>query len=349
MSVMWKRVLVLFLIVLFAGGMAFAGGQQEEEEPEPEEPEDVEATDLETAPPDVDEDEAVAVVNGQPIDRQLYEQQIEAQLQQAQMQGMEIGEQERQMLEDQILEQLINRELLLQHGQELGIAPSDQEVQQQMEQIRGQFPDQESFEQALAQQNLTEQDLVDDISQQLVLQALFEEEIAGDIAVEEEDLREFYEENPEFFETEDEIRASHILLQSDPEDEEAHDAAREEIEDILRQLEEEDADFADLAREHSEDGTAEEGGDLGYFGRGQMIPEFEEAAFALEIGEISGVVESQFGFHIIRKTDEREAGTQEFEEVRGQIEQFLAQQQEQQAVESYIDELRQDAEIEILM
>jgi len=294
--------------------------------------------------------QAVAVVNGNPIEREAYQQQIEAQLQQAQMQGMQIGEQERQMLEDQILEQLINRELMLQRAEELGIVPSDQDVRQEMDQLRGQFPDQDSFDNALVQQNLTEQDLVDDIRQQLVLQALFEDEIAREITLQEEDVRDFYERNPELFQTQHEVRVSHILLQAAPDDPLLHEATREEIAELHRRLVEDDANFAELARKYSEEAISyQEGGDLGFFGRGQMVPAFEEAAFDLEVGEISDVVETQFGFHIIHKTDERQAGTLEFDEVRGLIEGFLAEEHEQQAVELYIDELRRDAEIEILM
>lgn len=143
------------------------------------------------------------------------------------------------------------------------------------------------------------------------------------------DVQRFYNDNISQYQTPEEIRASHILLNTAGKDEAE---VRAQAEDLLQQLEA-GADFAMLATEFSEDaGTAVNGGDLDYFGRGRMVPEFETAAFALEPGQTSSIVQSQFGLHIIRVVDKKPAVTQPFEDVRPQIEDLLKRQRADQQV-----------------
>ncbi|MFW5995181.1 MAG: peptidylprolyl isomerase [Spirochaetia bacterium] len=290
-------------------------------------------------------EDVVAVVNGSEISRETFDQQLEAQMQQSQAQGMEIDEDQRSGIEEQLLDQLISRELLLQDGEERGIAPDEDDIEEELEQIRSQFPSEEAFEEALEQQNLTLEEIEGNIAEQMIIEEILESDVLTDSDIDEDAAQEFYDENPELFETPPQVRASHILVLTQDLDEDEQAEAREEIETVQERLESGE-DFADLAQEYSDDGTAEDGGDLGFFSEGQMVPEFEEAAFDLEVGEVSDIVETQFGYHIIRKTDEREAGTQDFEEARGQIEQFLGQQEQQEMFDSYVDSLREEAEIE---
>jgi peptidyl-prolyl cis-trans isomerase D len=143
------------------------------------------------------------------------------------------------------------------------------------------------------------------------------------------DLQRYYNDNITQYQTPEEIRASHVLLNTEGEDEAA---VRAQAEDLLAQLED-GADFAALATEHSEDpGSAVNGGDLDYFGRGQMVPEFEAAAFALDVGQTSGLVQTQYGFHIIRVVDKKPATTQPFDDVRPQIEDLLKRQRADQQI-----------------
>lgn len=293
-------------------------------------------------------DDPIAIVNGRGVPRSLFERQLQQQLQMYQAQGMEINAEQQGILEEQLVDQLIARELVLQDGAARGIAPTDEEVQAELDAIRGQFPSEEAFQDALAQQNLTLEEIERNIAEQIIIEEILESDVLAEARVDEAAAREFYEDNPSFFETPDQVRASHILLLTQGATEDERAEARETIETILSELQD-GGDFEALAREYSEDGTAERGGDLGFFGRGQMVPEFEQAAFDLSVGETSGVVETQFGFHIVRVTDRMEAGTQSFDEVRGQIEQFLGQEVQQNAFESYIERLREDAEIEILL
>jgi peptidyl-prolyl cis-trans isomerase D len=143
------------------------------------------------------------------------------------------------------------------------------------------------------------------------------------------DLQRYYNDNVSQYQTPEQIRASHILLNTGGKDEAT---VRTQAEDLLAQLEA-GADFAMLATTHSEDtGTAINGGDLDYFGRGRMVPEFETAAFALEVGQTSGIVQTQYGFHIIRIVDKNPAITQPFDDVRSQIEDVLKRQRADQQI-----------------
>ena len=293
-------------------------------------------------------DDVVAIVNGVEITRSVFERQLEAQMQQYQAQGMQIDDEQRSEIEEQLLDQLIARELILQDGRDRGIAPSEEDVAAQLEQIKAQFPSEEAFEEALAQQNLTLEEIESDIAEQMVIEEILQGDVLRDTEVGEEAAREFYDDNPELFETPPQVRASHILVLTQNMDESEREEARDRIEDIRRRIDEGE-DFAELAREYSEDGTAQDGGDLGFFSQGQMVPEFEEVAFDLEVGEMSDIVETQFGYHIIHKTDESDEGVQSFEEALPQIEQFLGQQEQQELFRNYIDELRDQADVEVLL
>ncbi|HLG54625.1 MAG TPA: peptidyl-prolyl cis-trans isomerase [Vicinamibacterales bacterium] len=143
------------------------------------------------------------------------------------------------------------------------------------------------------------------------------------------DIQQYYNDNIQQYQTPEQIRASHILLETTGKDEAT---VRKQAEAILQQVKS-GADFAELAKKVSEDkGSKANGGDLDYFGRGRMVPEFEEAAFKLQPGQISDLVKSQFGFHIIKLVDKRPGSTRSLDEVRGTIQQQLAMQTADQLI-----------------
>jgi peptidyl-prolyl cis-trans isomerase D len=150
------------------------------------------------------------------------------------------------------------------------------------------------------------------------------------------DVQRYYNDNISQYQTPEQIRASHILLNTTGKDEAA---VRKQAEDILAQVKA-GGDFAALATKFSEDpGSKANGGDLDYFGRGRMVPEFETAAFALSVGQTSELVKSQFGFHIIKLTDKKPAVTRPLDEVRPQIEDQLKRQRADQQVAARATEL----------
>lgn len=169
-------------------------------------------------------------------------------------------------------------------------------------------------------------------------------------SVSEDDLRRSYKENLNRFTTPEERRASHILIKAEASaTPDQKKAARAKAEQLLAQVQKNPAQFAELAKKNSDDpGSAANGGDLDFFGRGAMVKAFEDAAFALKPGQISGVVESDFGFHIIQLTAVRGGAAQTFEAVRPQLEddarKQLAQRQYAEAAEKFTNAVYEQAD-----
>lgn len=167
------------------------------------------------------------------------------------------------------------------------------------------------------------------------------------IALAPDDAQRYYEDNAEQYSTPEQVRASHILLKTEGKDEAA---VRKQAEEVLAKARG-GADFAELATKFSEDeGSEDKGGDLDFFGRGAMVPEFEQAAFTLQPGVVSDLVKTQYGFHIIRVTEKRPAVTRSLDEVKPQIEDQLkwerAQAQATRMAESASTDIKKPADIE---
>jgi peptidyl-prolyl cis-trans isomerase D len=156
------------------------------------------------------------------------------------------------------------------------------------------------------------------------------DQLRSRVAITPQDIEAYYTSNAQQFQTPEQVRASHILLKTEGKDEAA---VRKQAEDVLKQAKAPGADFAALAKKYSEDdGSKINGGDLDYFAKGRMVPEFEQAAFSMQPGQVSDLVKSQFGFHIIKVVDKKAAATRTVEEVRPQIQQTLAAQRVEQQI-----------------
>jgi peptidyl-prolyl cis-trans isomerase C len=245
-----------------------------------------------------------------------------------------------------ILDQLVEMRLLEQEAAARNIKATDAEVAQGIDEMKKQAPNAEAFAKALASRKMTEADLRAEARQRLAVDKLLTAEVEPKAAVTDADIADFYKKNPQFFMQPEAMRASHILLKADTP--EAKTAARAKAQDLLTQIKG-GADFAALAKQHSNDGSAASGGDLGFFPRGQMVKAFEDAAFALKPGEVSPIVESEFGYHIIKAAEHRDARTVPLAEVSDRIAQALRQQKQQQLAQEYVQSLKTRGKVEILM
>lgn len=183
----------------------------------------------------------------------------------------------------------------------------------------------------------------------LAYQKLFESRFDDKVNITEEDARKYYSENQQQFEIPEQVRASHILIKPDTSDPNveptlAEAAAKAKAEDLLRQIKD-GADFAELALANSGCPSSARGGDLGFFSRGRMVPAFEEAAFALEVGQVSDIVETQSGYHIIKVTDRKDASVTMFEQAKDDILKLLTQTRQAEIAEEYIESLKAQANI----
>jgi peptidyl-prolyl cis-trans isomerase C len=248
----------------------------------------------------------------------------------------------------QIMPQLVEIEIAKAYAEEHSITVSESEVNQEIESIKDTIAQQaqgmnigreEAFEQALQQAGLTEEELRAQLREQLPVQKV-QERVVGDVEPSQEEVEQFYEENKAAQYTTPEQRcARHILFNKDQ---------KEKAEEVKNQLEN-GADFAELAKEFSQDpGSAEQGGDLGCIGRGETVPNFEEAVFNAKKGEIVGPVETEFGYHIIEVTEIRPKTTQPLSEVEAQIREQLALDLQAEEFSAWLQEQKEQRNVKYL-
>lgn len=292
-------------------------------------------------------DAAVATVNGETISNDQLDRELAGIQGRMARQGQPVPDEALAQIRGRVLDQLIGETLLFQESQKLKIRVDDQKIQGQIDEMAQGFEDKAAFDLALANAGLSREVLTERLGRQMAIQQLIEEKIVAGVQVAEARADEFYKANPEVFVQPEQVRARHILIRTEAEaDAAAKTEARKQI-DGLRQKAVDGADFAELAKTHSQDpGSKEKGGDLGFFARGQMVKPFEDTAFALKENEISQVVESPFGFHLIQVTGRKPAETVAYETVKPRILEHLKQQAIREKLDAYVDGLRQGAKIE---
>ncbi|MBE3577012.1 MAG: peptidyl-prolyl cis-trans isomerase [Limnochordales bacterium] len=268
-----------------------------------------------TTPAAVD-DGAVALVNGYVItERQLYEALLD-------------------LAGRNVLNQLIDEVLIMQQAEAASVTVTEEEVALRLQEIRSRFSSELEFQQALEQVGLTE----NLFRRQLYLDALIIRLLTPRTKVTEEDVRAYFEAHKAEYDQPAQVRARHILVKT-----------KEEAEAIRAELAK-GADFAELARTRSLDkGSATSGGELGFFTADDVVPEFAAAAFSLQPGEVSEPVQTVYGFHIIQVEERKEAKPATFEEVAPLIRQALTDEQLQQLVPVWLNEIRAQADILILL
>ena len=248
-----------------------------------------------------------------------------------------------------VLDSLVVRQLLYNEAKAQGITASDADVQRRIAEIKKNFPDAKKFAEALAAQGITEKALVDNARVLLSVDRFVAEKFASGIQIAETEVKNFYDTHPNDMKVAERRRVRHILIRPEGEDAAAKDKAKKLTEDLLARIKKGE-DFGTLAGQFSADpGSKTNGGELPPFAKGEMVPPFEGAAWALGKGELSGVVESQFGFHLIQMIDSVPASTVPFEQVRGRIEQFLRQRDLKNAVRARAEELRGKTKVEVLI
>jgi peptidyl-prolyl cis-trans isomerase C len=291
--------------------------------------------------------EVVARVNGETIAKSEFEKAIKNVEGRA---GQPVPANERDRVYRGILDQLIAYRLLMQETRSRKIDVPEAEIDARVAQIRQQFPSEDVFKQTLAQQNMSVEQLREDARSDMRVAKMLETEVNAGVTVQPQDVDAFYKGNPDKFKQGERVRASHILIRT-PEkaDAKTKDEARAKAADVLKQVKG-GKEFGELAKHYSQDpGSAANGGDLGYFMQGQMVGPFEQAAFSMKPGEVSDLVETPFGFHIIKVADKQAARTVPLEEVKPQIEQFLQNQQRQQKTDAFVNALKAKGKVEILI
>jgi peptidyl-prolyl cis-trans isomerase C len=291
--------------------------------------------------------EVIARVNGEDVTRaefQEYIQSLEARA------GGPVPAEQRDQVYRGVLDQIVGYKLLTQEAQSRKVAVPDTEVDARIAEIRKQFPSEDVFMQMLIDRKLTLDQMKADARQDMAVGKLIEAEIAGKVAVKTEQVQEFYDQNPDQFKQPERVRASHILISVPGDADAAAKAqAKTKAEQVLKDVKA-GKDFAALAKQHSQDpGSAVNGGDLGFFEQGQMVGPFNDVAFTLQPGATSDLVETQFGYHIIRVAEKQAGRTIPLDEVRPQVEQFLQNRNRTEQTEAFVKSLRAKGKVEILI
>jgi peptidyl-prolyl cis-trans isomerase C len=289
----------------------------------------------------------IAKVNGETIAKDEFERAV-SNLEARAGQSVPVGERNR--IYRQLLDQMIAYKLLVQESKTLKVAVADSDIDGRIKQIQGQFPNEQAFTKALTDQHVTMQQLKDDQRQQMLVAKVIDTQVNSKVNIAPKDVEDFYAKNPDRFKQPESAHAQHILI-TVPQGADAPTKAKAKTEAraILKQIRG-GADFAILAKAKSQDpGSAQAGGDLGFFPKGQMVPQFDEAVFKLKPGEVSQVVESPYGFHIIKLLEIRPSRTVPLDEARAQVTQYLKEQRANEKTVAYIDQLKAKSKIEVFM
>jgi peptidyl-prolyl cis-trans isomerase C len=291
--------------------------------------------------------EVVATVNGQNITKQQLQELFNAAIQAS---GAKIGDlNSEQQLGGytQLLQDLIMDKLVAEAASTEKV--SDADVDAELAKIKGQFPDDKAFQEQIAQSGMTPDKLKENIRTGLQQSRWMKSQVKSP-EITDDQAKTFYESNIKEFEQPETVKATHILFMVEP------DAPA----DVVKQKEEAAAkaaeraaageDFTKLAKELSEEpGASESGGDLGFFPKDRMVPEFADAAFAQKVGDISKPVKTQFGWHVIKVTDKKAAGTVPFDQVKEQVVSYLKSNNQREAVQAVLNKLKESAKIETFL
>jgi foldase protein PrsA len=256
--------------------------------------------------------ETAASVNGEKITKE----ELDAQL--TEMYGADI------------LDSLITNKVIEMEASKEKVKVTGNEIDEELTKLQESYGGEEAFASALEQNQVS----MDKIREDIEIYLLAEKMIGSSIEVTEDEMKTYFEENKDSFDQKEQVKASHILV----EDEDTAKKVKEELDN--------GKDFAELAKEYSTDASnADNGGDLGYFGKGEMAEEFENAAFEMEVNAISEPVKTEFGYHIIKLVDKKAAKAAEFDNHKEEIKELLFDQKIQAEYPNWLEEKKAEYEI----
>lgn len=290
--------------------------------------------------------QVVATVNGQAITRGEMDFMVKNV-----MKGQsEAPTNQHAQIRQRVLDEMINKELLYQKAKLADITVTPDELSDTMKRIKSDFRDDKAFAEQLRKDNMSMSGVEAMVRQGLVIDKFLDTSVKVKIKVPPAEEEKFYADNKEMMKHPEQIRASHILLRTGQgATEEMKKAQRAKAEEALSRARKGE-DFAALAKQYSQDvQTAANGGDLGFFAKGQMVPAFDTAAWALKPGEISGVVETNFGYHIIKAIERRPEGYTPINDVRARIHEHLVNQHVHDDMQKAITDLRSQAKINVTL
>ena len=317
---------------------------------------------------------AVVTVNGDSITKAQYEKAFDAVASNSMFSQMGIDLKKdpnsflHLMLKDRVINELIVKKLLDQEIEKRHIKVSKEDMDKQLKSIIDKVGSKEKFNQLLKDNGVTTAQFKKDLTDEVKIQKLVD--TLSVVSVSDKDALKFYNENKDKFKNPDKVRASHILVSANAEELKAKIAAsekgknmnddqmnaevqkqmtqqKEKAQKLLAQVKKDPKSFAKIAKDNSDDTqSAQMGGDLGYFGKEEMVEPFSKAAFSMKPNTISEVIQTPYGYHIILVTDRQKAGTEPFDKVKDDIKDFLTNQEKVKVLQQFVDTLKNNAKIE---
>lgn len=287
----------------------------------------------------------VAQVNGENISGDVISRELKKAAQQYKKRGMPLNADQEKSAAKKLIDDEIGRTLLVLKAKELGITITKEIMEKRIKEVKAKFRSDAIFEHKLADQGLTLDQYKAELETDLYMDQIIKKVIEPKIQVPENEALDYYEKNKNKFTSQEKVRASIILLKFNPSKGKAGEQKiLKKFESILDQLRN-GTDFAAMAKKFSQDSLASKGGDLGFFTRKQMLPAFSNRAFKMKTGEISDIFRTGHGFHVLKVTDRKPAGTSPFEEEKKKITNFLKQKKSSKATQDYIEALKKQAKI----
>lgn len=318
--------------------------------------------------------DAVVTINGDSITKAQYEKAFDSVASNSMFAQMGIDLKKDQnsflhlMIKERVINELIVKKLLDQEISKRHIKVSKEDMDKQLKVIIDKVGSKEKFNELLKQNGVTSAQFKKDLSDEVKIQKLVD--TLSVVSVSDKDAMDFYKKNADKFKNPDKVRASHILVSANQEELKAKIAATEEgkkmtdaqlnaevqkqmneqkakAQKLLAEVKKDPKSFAKVAKENSDDTqSGQQGGDLGFFGKEEMVEPFSKAAFSMKPNTISEVIQTPYGYHIILVTDRQKAGTEPFDKVKGDIKEYLTNQEKVKVLQQFVDTLKSNAKIE---
>lgn len=289
----------------------------------------------------------IALVNGTVITEGEYLRELDRYSERIESTGSSLDEMDMSEVKKVVIENIIGMILMYQKSREEGITLEKDAVDNEFEKIKAQYSDEKSFKEFLEQNNVSEEIIRIQIVRGMTIQKFLKQQFIDTTTIDDTEVKSFYDNNPNQFKRPEAVNVSHIIIKVDPEaDKDQRKTAKDTLEKIAGQIKSGE-DFSALAKEYSQGPSSENGGHLGFIQRGQTLKQFEEAAFALEPGNVSDIVETEAGYHLIKVTDRQREGSFSFDEVKDSLKSFLKERKILDSISKYVSKLRAEADVKI--
>ena len=297
----------------------------------------------------VPDSEVVARINGEPILKKEFDEQVERNMARYRGQNHQLPPSIEQRIKESVVRRMIDDEMIAQKAKSLGIDITAADLAAKFTEYKSRFRTDEAFSDYLKRSNNTEENMKTDLKRNMLRDQVVEK-LSGSVDVTDDEVKKYYDENKQRFIDREQVKASRILVRVAPNatDKEKKDA-KKKAETVRAKVAAKNADFAEIAKTDSQGPEASRGGDLGWFARGRMPPEFDNVAFAMQAEATSNVVETKMGYEIIKVWEKKAERERPVDEVKENIKNSLLARKKNEKRRDILKDLKAGAKIEQLV